>query len=294
MSYDSIILSGGGTKGFCTLGALQYIYDNNLLSNKVNHYIGTSVGSIISYLLAIGFTPIEIVVYICSNNVFENLLTNFSQLSNLWSGIYDYSSITKHCENMTLTKLDYIPTLKQLKDNFDKELIICSYNLTKHKREYISYLNYPDLSCLQAIRMSSSIPFIFNECINNSDEYIDGGVIDNYPINILKSEKFKNTNSIGINLDDFKNSDLEEENNTNYGKILKLINKMYNIIMIPTKENKEYNIEIDTITINTSIKFYNFSISHTKKLELFSYGYNCAKHYFDNKILMDTLPLRNL
>lgn len=294
MSYNSLILSGGGTKGFCTLGSLQYMYDHDLLSKNVKCYIGTSVGSIISYLLAIGFSPIEIVVYVCSNNIFESLLTNFSQLTNMWSGIYDYSAITKHCENMTLSKLDYIPTLKQLKENFDKELIVCSYNLTKHKREYISYINYPELSCLQAIRMSSSIPFIFNECVYNGDEFIDGGIIDNYPINILISDKFKDSISIGINLDDQKSEDSEEDINTNYGKILKLINKMYNIIMIPTKENKEYNIEIDTITIQTSIKFYNFSITHTKKLELFSYGYNCAKHYFENKYLTDTLLLRDL
>jgi predicted acylesterase/phospholipase RssA len=294
MSYNSLVLSGGGTKGFCTLGALQYMYDNNLLSKNIKSYIGTSVGSIISYLLAIGFSPIEIVVYVCSNNIFESLLTNFSQLTNLWSGIYDYSTITKHCENMTLSKLNYIPTLKQLKDNLDKELIVCCYNLSKHKREYISYLNYPELSCLDAIRMSSNIPFIFTECIYNNDEYIDGGVIDNYPINILSSDNFKDSISVGINLDDHKTTDTEEEQNTNYAKILKLINKMYNIMMIPTKENREYNIEIDTITIYTSIKFYNFSITHTKKLELFSYGYNSAKHYFENKYLTDTLFLRDL
>jgi NTE family protein len=293
-TYDSIILSGGGTKGFCTLGALQYMYDNFLIKEDNKYFIGTSIGSIISYLLAIGYKPIEIVVYLCSNNVFELLLTNFS--NTLWSGIYDYSIISKHCETMTLNKLNYIPTLKELKEILKKELIICSYNLTKHKREYISYLNYPNLSCIDAIRMSSSIPFIFNECIYNNDEYIDGGVIDNFPINILSTddEKFKNISPIGINLGDYNTSDIIEEENTNYNKIIKLINKLYNIIMIPNKEKKEYQISIDTIEIKTEIKFYNFSISHTRKLELFSYGYNCAKHYFDNKILTDTLFLRNI
>jgi predicted patatin/cPLA2 family phospholipase len=288
--YNAIIMSGGGTKGFCTLGALQYIQDNNIINNSnISYYIGTSVGSIISYFLAIGYTPIEIVVYLCSNNVFENIINNLSGLFNL-SGVYNYSLITKHCENMTLAKIDYIPTLKQLYDNFGKKLYVCSYNLTKHKREYISYINYPNMSCLDAIRMSSNIPFIFDEFIYNGDEYIDGGIIDNFPINLVDS--IENIKPIGIYLDD-----KEEKINLNYNdnqKILKIINKIYNIIMIPCKEKKESLIDIDVIKIGIDIQFFNFSISHTKKLELFSYGYNSAKYYFEHKILEDSIFIRDV
>ena len=70
---------------------------------------------------------------------------------------------------------------------------------------------------------------------------------------------------------------------------------MYNIIMIPCKENKNYNKDVDIIDIKVEeLKIYNFSISHTKKLELFSYGYNCAKNYFEYKNLEDTLILRDI
>jgi predicted patatin/cPLA2 family phospholipase len=296
-------MSGGGTKGFCTLGALQYMRDNLIINDKIENFIGTSVGSIISYFLAIGYTPIEIVVYLCSNNVLENLLSNISGIFNFSniSGIYNYSSITKHCEIMTLLKINYIPTLKQLKDNFNKTLIICTYNLTKHKREYVSYINYPDMSCLDAIRLSSNIPFIFEECIYNGDEYIDGGVIDNFPTDFnsfIETISDKDISAIGICLEDReeeKKIEGETDNSTNYYKILKLINKIYNIIMIPCKEKKEYNKNIDIINIKVEdLKIYNFSLSHTKKLELFSYGYNYAKHYFEYKNLEDTILLRNI
>jgi NTE family protein len=283
-------MSGGGTKGFCTLGALQYMQDNNIIiNNNIKCYIGTSVGSIISYFLAIGYTPIEIVVYLCSNNVLENFLSSFSNILEL-TGIYDYSMITKHCETMTLSKIGYVPTLNQLYENFGKKLIVCTYNLTKHMREYISYSNYPDLSCLEAIRMSSNIPFIFDECIYNGDEYIDGGIIDNFPVNMNDMNDNECNNPIGIYLDDLETKNKEEDDNS---KILKLINKMYNIIMIPCKEKKS-NINIDVIEIKVeNIKIYNFSITHTKKLELFSYGYNRAKYYFDDKVMEDTRLVRD-
>ena len=296
MNYNAIVMSGGGTKGFSTLGALQYMQDNNIISNgDISYYIGTSVGSIISYFLAIGYTPIEIVVYLCSNNVLENIAADLSGLLNL-NGVYKYSFITKHCEKMTLDKIDYIPTLKQLYDNFGKKLYVCSYNLTKHKREYISYLNYPDMSCLDAIRMSSNIPFIFDDCIYNGDEYIDGGVIDNFPTNLLKNmSDIKDIKPLGIYLDDKKENDSEGASaDSKYSKILKLVNKMYNIMMIPCKENRECLVDIDIIKIDVDIQFFNFSISHNKKLELFSYGYNYAKYYFDNKILEDSILFRDI
>jgi len=300
ISYNALVMSGGGTKGFCTLGALQYLYDNKIFDNSnIKYYIGTSVGSIISYFLSIGYTPIEIVVYLCSNNVFENFLKNFSGLG--LNGIYKYSQITYHCEQMTLLKIGYIPTLKQLFDHFGKKLIVCSYNLTKHKREYISYINYPEMSCLDAIRMSSNIPFIFDDFIYNGDEYIDGGIIDHFPTHLLNNidEDDKETNlikAIGIHLDD------KEEKREIDSELLRLINKIYNIIMIPCKEKKNFYINdenhndvIDIIDIKVEdLKIYNFSISHSKKLKLFSYGYNCAKYYFDHKILEDTIILRDL
>ena len=60
--YDTIVLSGGSIHGIIVLGCIQYMIDNNIL-NKINIYIGTSIGSIIAYLLAIGCTPIDIIVF---------------------------------------------------------------------------------------------------------------------------------------------------------------------------------------------------------------------------------------
>jgi predicted acylesterase/phospholipase RssA len=60
VKYNTLILSGGGTKGFCTLGALQYMQDNQLIDEKAELFIGTSIGAIICYFMAIGYTPIRV------------------------------------------------------------------------------------------------------------------------------------------------------------------------------------------------------------------------------------------
>ena len=50
--YDCLVLSGGAIKGFGTLGSLQCMKDKNYL-DKIKTIVGTSVGTIIGYLLSI-------------------------------------------------------------------------------------------------------------------------------------------------------------------------------------------------------------------------------------------------
>lgn len=279
--YECIILSGGGIKGFCTLGALQYIQDNKIIElDKILYLVGTSVGTMISFFIAIGYTPIELMVYLCSNNVFESLKIN--NLGEIFTGdgIYNYNMINKHLKEMTLSKINYIPTLKELKDDFNKEIKFCTFNFTKKQKEYIDYINNPDLSCLDALRMSSNLPFIFNEYIYNGDEYVDGAIIENFPFRAVNISIVK---SLGIYLDDMS---IEKKDDTN--KIIKIIDKIYNILLVPINKNETENVEkakenMDVIEIKVpNTKIYKFSLTHSEKLELFSLGYNRAKEYYSN------------
>ena len=281
--YKTMILSGGGVKGFCTLGALQYLYDNNLLASDIGRFVGTSVGSMICYFIAIGYTPVELMVCLCSNNVFESLTLNPIDVI-LTEGFYNYDTIDKHCRKMTIDKIKYVPTLSELKKNFNKELIVCTYNFTDKKKEYMSYLNYPDLSCLEAIRMSSNLPFIFNSYFYMDKEYIDGGFADNFPLIFFENR------TIGIYLKNKHKDEVKEENKA--VKIVKgIIDKFYNLASIPLHEIYKTKLEeykdyptIDILEIEIeNVKLYNFSLTHAEKLELFSLGYNKAKEFFEQK-----------
>ena len=75
--YDTIVLGGGAIKSFNTIGAIQYVYDNYLINDNLKTFIGTSGGAMIAYLIIIGYTPVEIMVFLCTNQIFEKLLFNF-------------------------------------------------------------------------------------------------------------------------------------------------------------------------------------------------------------------------
>ncbi len=275
--YDTLVLSGGSTKGIITLGALQFAYDNYLLNN-IKTYIGTSAGAMISYLLAIGYTPIEIIVYICKNQLMEKM-QHFNIVAMInGSGAVSFNNISENLEKMTIEKIGYLPTMKDLKNNFGKTLICITYNLTEDKSEYISPDNYPELPCLIALRMSANLPLIFETFKYGNCFYIDGGIYDNFGINIGDNIGKK---VLGILLG--------SKDNSNFNKYpdMDILEFIYKIMFIPISNNIESKLQnisekCKIIKLNyDKLKFFNFNVNSKLKLDLFSYGYSEMKRQLE-------------
>jgi len=270
--FNAIVLSGGGIKGLGILGGLQYLMDNKYFDKEIKYYSGTSIGSVICFFLAIGYTPIEMMVYCITHKVFEIKDINSVESIFKGEGLYDFSIFNSHFEKMTIDKIGYIPTLKDLHKKMKKTLYTCTYNITKKKKEYLSYHTYPDMLCIDAIRLSCSLPFIFNDSIYNDECFIDGGFVDNCPVYPIKD---KNANIIIFQLD--------QKESIDYYKTV--IEKFYTIIMIPVNElqklqlkKKKSKCKFISLLVEPT-KIYEFNISHSNKLELFSIGYNSTKNF---------------
>jgi predicted patatin/cPLA2 family phospholipase len=218
---------------------------------------------------------------------FESLKINrIEEILN--QGMYNYNIIQKHCEKLTLEKIGYLPTLSDMKQKYNKELVVCTYNFTESKKEYISYKNYPNMLCLDALRMSSNLPFIFNEYVYEGKEYIDGAFADNLPISYIDLEKPEKR--VAILLKDKEKDEIVEEKDSIYGNLSKVLDRFYKLMFIPVLENRKKIIEtyekhVDMIHIDVeNVKIYKFNLSHSEKLELFSLGYNKAKEYFKSNL----------
>ena len=274
--YDTIVLSGGSTGGILTLGALQYAFDNFLLNSIIN-YIGTSIGSIICFLLIIGYTPIEIIVYICRNQLLEKM-QHFNIISmTQGGGAMSFSTIYENLEKICIEKIGFIPTFTDLKEKFKKNLICVTYNITTDQTEYISAETYPTMPVLIALKMSANLPLIFENFKYGNSFYIDGGISDNFPIDI-GNKIGKKVLGIYLASDDAK----KETSNSN---ILEFI---YKLIFIPISQNENYKISsvLDSTTKCKckiikikfgNIKFFNFKLQSKEKLDLFSEGYEQMK-----------------
>jgi len=274
LDFDTLVLAGGSSKGLLTLGALQYAYDNNIIK-KIDNYIGTSAGAILCFLLIIGYTPIEIIIYLCINQLVEKL-QNFNIVGMInGCGATSFSAIYEQLEKMTIDKIGYLPTFDDIYNKYNKNLICVTYNLTDNKTEYLSFETNPHLPCLIALKMSANLPLIFENFKYGNKFYIDGGITDNFPIKIAEENGKKILGlHIASDIDSF-NSDTE----------MNMLEFVYKLIFIPIEQGIEYKIKnvkkskIINLTY-PKLKFFNFNINSREKLDIFSSGYDQMKTQF--------------
>jgi len=270
--YNTIVISGGALKGFALLGCLQCLVDQNKL-HSINKYIATSIGAIISYLIIIGYTPIEIMVHLCKNDWMEEM-AKFDIIKAInGCGAISFSLITQILETMTIEKIGRLITMGELSKKFNKELYCCTYNFSKKCHEFISSHHHADLPCLIALRMTSNLPLLFEPFQYESQYYIDGALLYNFPIFKVDLE-----NDVAIGIKFQKNQGEAPIHFT--GK--NFFNFIYELLIIPSillEEfmNKDHMEKIDIIEIDIeNFQSLNFTISKSDRLELFSNGYETA------------------
>lgn len=186
-----IALSGGGIRGIAHAGALKALEENDI---KFDIISGASSGSIIATLYALGYSPYYIYILfkryakeICELNGMPILSSVGNFIVNKKINICGLNSGTKLEEAFNqLAKKQGVEKIGQIK----KPLLITSVDISKSqevvfssisKNEYIG-----EITVGKAIRASSSFPVIFEPCQFEDKILIDGGVLDNTPIKILK------------------------------------------------------------------------------------------------------------
>ena len=172
---------------------------------------------------------------------------------------------------MTIQKIGFLPTLNDIKEKYNKTLVFATHNLTQNMTEYLSWENYPHLPCLTGIRMSANLPFIFEMFRYGHSFYIDGGISDNFPVEV--SEKYGDK----ICAICLKDPIIHIDQSTEIG-LLKYLYTLLFIAMNKTIELKKQIvsdkvtfIEIESVSESSAV---DFDISNSVRMDMFSHGYN--------------------
>ena len=276
--YNTLCLSGGAMRGFELLGALSYL--SEIVDLKcINTFFGTSIGSMICYLLAIGYSSTELLIEI-SNAKFWDKLRNVNVMQMIQDGsCSSFTPIQEFLEKITIKKIGKLINMEQLKNDYDKELSVITYNFSTKSKEVLNYKNNPDIPCITAIRMSSVLPFFFTPYKYGDSFYLDGGLIDPFPISLITEPK--KTLSICLSAGDDESNILQTTNFNPilYGKQLLDISINHMIHSSIQKAN-EIGVELINIKNINNITSTNFNMTTTEKLDLFSTGYNAAKNQY--------------
>lgn len=277
--YKTLVLSGNSTNAVVSLGALHYIYEIDCLRD-IQTYVAVSSGTIISVLLSIGYTPIEIISYICFEQAYKSM-PSFNLLNTLLTGhsTISFSPIRNHMEQMIRNQISCVPTLEELFIKTQKTVVFTVYNLSDHKREYISHATNPTLSVIDAIHMSCNFPIIFEPFVFENKLYIDGGLSDNFPIEFAINEFESPALGVCIQIP----LPVYDGNKHKTLAVLDLLNIMFSVYtesMLGDKVNR-ISSSCDIIKLTQKNNFFNFNSTRKDLLCLFDTGYIKAKAEID-------------
>lgn len=292
MTYDTVVIGGGGLKGIGFLGALQCLLDSSKL-NHVHTFIGTSIGAVIGYLISIGYKPIEIMVIIHTEKTMEKLIQAMDvTYLTTHGGIINFCIFQDILEQLTIKKIGHLLNLGQLYNDYGKKLVCCTYNMTKMKVEYMDYESDPFLPCITALRMSSNLPFLFFPFEYEGCIYVDGGIYDNLPVSRIET----GCRTIALYCIDHVRTNEQSDNNeqemmtktkkTN-GHIFNIMNYIFEILLIPIYHLQESNlknvknVDIDIVGITVSIPIFSWKVSRSSKFDSFSSGYESMRNFLD-------------
>lgn len=193
-----LVLSGGGAKGFAHIGVLKVI---DSLGIKIDYVAGTSMGAVIGSLYASGYSGKQL-DSIFKNINFENLITD--NIPRESKTTYERENSEKYAITLPFNnfKLKLPSALSRGQNTFDllTKLMLPHCNQTDFSKLPIPFFciatniengaqvmldsgNLP-----QAVRASSSLPSLFQPVLINNKLLIDGGVVNNYPIDELRAK----------------------------------------------------------------------------------------------------------
>ena len=179
-----IALGGGGARGAYQIGILKALEEEKLL-RQIRHISGTSIGAI-NTLMIMAKVPNERMIEIwqkISNKDIYGIVPDRLKLDRL--GLYSikdlFETLSKEVSLSEIRKSrmqGYATAAKLKKDSLLEQVMI-------HRMEKeVFHLNETD-DPHKAVMASASIPVLFGSTTIGENHYVDGGIIDNCPIQPL-------------------------------------------------------------------------------------------------------------
>lgn len=273
-----VALSGGGIRGIAHAGVLRALEENKI---KIDIIGGTSCGSMVASLYAMGYTPHYIYILfkkyakdiagLNTKPIISGLQSHFFKSKKVFSSlkdgeiietVYDKLAIRKGIKNISQIEMPVvIPTV----DITNSKEYIFTNNIPKNIDDSSQYIT--DITIGKAVRASSSFPAVFNPCLMGTHAFMDGGTLDNVPVNEVKKQGADKV--IAVKFD----ADPVDENSNIMDIVMKTIDIMGSKI-------SEESLEMSDLVLNVYTD--KVGLLDIKKLDsCYKYGYNCVMKNID-------------
>ncbi|WP_298273522.1 patatin-like phospholipase family protein [Geobacter sp.] len=198
--FRNLVFEGGGVKGVAYLGALAVLREKGILDG-ITRVGGTSAGAITALLVGLGYGPDQIEAEVRSLDFKKFLDDSFGIVRDTDRLLNDFGwykgdafrewtgrIIGQKTGNSESTFGD-VAGMKEAKGF--RDLYFIGTNLSTGFAEVFSAEHTPRMCVADAVRISMSIPLFFAAKRGiRGDVYVDGGVLDNYPVKLFDRQKY--------------------------------------------------------------------------------------------------------
>lgn len=273
-----LVLSGGGVRGISYVGCFLELQKRNLLK-RVNEIMAVSCGAMFGFAFSIGYSPNELKEFVekfdftlmqhldpeLILDYFENYgIDNSSNFERL------LESVLKHKGFSTdLTFKTHYESTKFIFRCFATNLYNCEY-------AEFSYKETPNLRIIDAILASSCVPGYFIPKNINNILYVDGGIVNNFPMDILTYYELKDTLGFSFSEDHTVVS--------NISSISTFFNQLFACVYMPRKKQILNNYKQHIIIVSCGdYPMWNFAINDEDKQKLLEIGKQSIENFYNLK-----------
>ena len=296
-----IVLGGGGANGAAHIGALKYIEEIGL---PVDYVAGTSMGSIIGGLYALGYSPDEIEYFISQLDWSKYMTNSIDRL--------DISSADKERRSTYLVNIPFnhgqlfdkirkirmedeansgTSFIASLPDSFigGTDLLNLFNSLCIGYQDPMDFNDFPiPFACVatnlttgepvvlrsgkfpEAIRASMAIPGVFSPMVIDGKILVDGGLVNNFPVDICR--EMGADIIIGIEVAQGMIKDANK-----LKSLPQLFSQMKNIVI---KGHNEENRKLCDLYIHPEVNDFNMLSFNAQAIDtIVNRGYACAEKY---------------
>lgn len=315
-----LVFGGGGAAGYAFSGVISELAQQPHFSfSNIKGVAGTSVGAIAALVVALNYDP-----DIASQKLFDLDLKNFSDGGHFTSrffrlctkyGKFQGEALASFIHMIIRDKISDIDpsqvTFADLKARGFKDLLVVTTklflkdNIPTGKQKIFSFETTPSTPIAAAIRASTAAPTIFQRVrlkkVNKGeyiihdtgDLYEDGGILDNFPIDIFDNLKYcknpdkyvenHNEHTLGFALVNPPQIEKPVKTRISDAQPLVFAESLFNTLIhqvnnvkLEAYQNKDRIVFID----RKNVQIADFDLSHEKKLELVNSGINAVRAYF--------------
>ena len=285
------LFGGGAIRGVSYIGAIKALEE---LGISPTTFAGSSVGSIIAAMLAVGYTAEEMKdIFLKVNfDLFKDISICLGPIFALSKGEVFLEWVRELIEKKFYGDkykkgLNRAVTFKDIKNN----LVVITTNLSNFECKEFSRFETPDYEIASAVRISCCMPGLMKPIEYNKTLLVDGDLQKSWPMwKLSKNLLLPDERILEFRLEGYY--DTNDISGIDYANaVYSCMTAMSTAFITNIYADKD---KFDYIVLNTGdIVVVDFNISENKRLDLIQSGYNQTMKYFNSILPEKKAKIKN-